>query len=131
MKKRALSTCRGSTLNTILNSKLFAQALGRLSQEAIVLSRSLVQLLRWQVPSSLLAYNYYDGSVAIDGVAAYLKVETGLIFAARSARAGAGKMCTLVFVKRAGVWLSEQQITCLGGAWLCSPFTNGSHAHRP
>ena len=65
--------------------------------EAIALSRSLVQLLRWQLPSSLLAYNYYDGSVAIDDVAAYLKVETGLIFAARSARAGAGKMRTLVF----------------------------------
>ena len=29
-KKRALSTRHGSTLNTILNSKLFAQALGRL-----------------------------------------------------------------------------------------------------
>ena len=78
------------------------------SQEAIVLSRSLVQLLRWQVPSSLLAYNYYDGSVAIDDVAAYLKVETGPILAASSAQAGAGKMRTLVFVKRAGVGLSEQ-----------------------
>ena len=78
------------------------------SQEAIALSRSLVQLLRWQLPSSGLAYNNYDGSVAIDDVAAYLKVETGLILAASSAQAGAGNMRTLVFVKRAGVGLSEQ-----------------------
>ena len=77
------------------------------SQEAIALSRSLVQLLRWQLPSSGLAYDY-NGSVAIDDVAAYLKVETGLILAASSAQAGAGKMRTLVFVKRAGVGLSEQ-----------------------
>ena len=77
------------------------------SQEAIALSRSLVRLLRWQLPSLGLAYDY-DGSVAIDDVAAYLKVETGLILAASSAQAGAGKMRTLVFVKRAGVGLSEQ-----------------------
>ena len=47
------------------------------SQEAIALSRSLVQLLRWQLPSSGLAYDYYDGSNVIDDVAAYLKVEPG------------------------------------------------------
>ena len=63
--------------------------------------------MRWQLPSSGLAYDY-DGSVAIDDVAAYLKVETGLILAASSAKAGAGKMLTLIFVKRAGVGLSEQ-----------------------
>ena len=84
------------------------------SQEAIAMSRSLVQLLRWQLPSSGLAY--YDGSVAINDVAAYLKVETGLILAASSAKAG--KMRTLVFVKKAGVGLSEQRITCLGGMAL-------------
>ena len=66
------------------------------SQEAIALSRSLVQLLRWQLPSSGLAYDY-DGSVAIDDVAAYLKVETGLILAASSAKAGAER-CPLLFL---------------------------------
>ena len=88
------------------------------SQEAIALSRSLVQLLRWQLPSSGLAYNYYGGSIANDDVAAYLKVETGLILAASSAKAEAGKMRTLVVVKRAGVGLSEQLITCLKGMAL-------------
>ena len=78
------------------------------SQEAVALSKSIVQLLRWQLPSSGLAYNNYDSSVGIDDVAAYLKVETGLILAASFSKAGAGKMRTLVFVKRAGVGLSEQ-----------------------
>ena len=58
------------------------------SQEAIAMSRSLVQLLRWQLPSSGLAYDCINDSVAINDVAAYLKVESGLILAASSLKAG-------------------------------------------
>ena len=66
------------------------------SQEAIALNKSFVQLLRWQLPLSGLAYDCINSSVAINDVAAYLKVESGLILAASSLKAG-GKMRTLVF----------------------------------
>ena len=85
------------------------------SQEAIALSKSVVQLLRWQLPSSGLAYDCINGSVAINDVAVYLKVESGLILAASSQRARGGKMRTLVFEKKTGIGFSEQHITCLGG----------------
>ena len=85
------------------------------SQEAIALSKSVVQLMRWQLPSSGLAYDCNDGLVAINDVAAYLKVDSGLILAASSPEAGGGKMRTLVFEKKTGAEFSEQRITCLGG----------------
>ena len=78
------------------------------------MSKSVVQLLRWQLPSSGLAYDCIDGSVAINDVAAYLKVESGLILAASSPKAQR-KMRTLVFEKKTGIGFSEQHITCLGG----------------
>ena len=119
MKKRAFFYLLWFNLEHNLKFKIVCASSGQTaSQEAIALSRSLVQLLRWQLPSSGLAYNYYGGSIANDDVAAYLKVETGLILAASSAKAEAGKMRTLVVVKRAGVGLSEQLITCLKGMAL-------------
>ena len=77
------------------------------------LSRRLVQLLRWELPESGLAYDHVDGSVNLDAVSRHLKASASAIAIACSPLVG-GKQRLLIFEKK-NASHQERRIAAIGG----------------
>ena len=75
------------------------------------LSRQLVSLLRWQLPSSRLAYSSLDGSAALEDVAKHLKVSPVEVAKAALPDDGGKRRIIIFELTIAGHW--EQRIAAV------------------
>ena len=77
------------------------------------LSRQLVSLLRWQLPSSRLAYSSLDGSAALEDVAKHLKVSP--VEVAKAALPDDGGKRHIIIFELTIAGHREQRVAALGG----------------
>ena len=80
------------------------------------LSRKMVKLLRWDLPTSDITYRKTDGSVSVAHLAHHFGVPEDILEKASSSDVGKGKQRMIVFEERViGTQETERRIAALGG----------------
>ena len=86
------------------------------ARELESLSRKMVRLLRWDLPSSGLSFRKVDGSVNVAVLARYFRVKEEMVEKATSSDVGKGKRRMIVIEERVvGTKKKERRIAALGG----------------
>ena len=90
------------------------------------LSRQLVKLLRWDLPSSGLTFNQNDGSVNVAHLAQHFRVTQSALVEATSSDVGKGKRRMIAFEERViGTNRIERRVAALGGHGFHVPHPQG------
>ena len=90
------------------------------------LSRQLVKLLRWELPSSGVTYNQNDGSVNVVHLAQHFRVTQSALIKATSSDVGRGKRRMITFEEKTnGTDRTERRIAALGGHGFHVPHPQG------
>ena len=90
------------------------------------LSRQLVTLLRWGLPSSGITYHENDGSVSVSHLAQHFQVTPSVLVKATSPDAGRGKRRMIAFEERiVGTNRTETKLAALGGHGFHVPNPQG------
>ena len=80
------------------------------------LSRQLITLLRWGLPSSGMTYHANDGSVSVSHLVQHFHVTQSVLIKATSADAGRGKRRMIAFEERVvGTNRTEAKLATFGG----------------
>ena len=90
------------------------------------LSRQMVKLLRWDLPSSGMTYNKNDGSVCVAHLAQRFHATPSDLVKATSKDAGRGKLCVIAFQEMVvGTNSTEIRVATLGGHGFHVPNPQG------
>ena len=90
------------------------------------LSRKLVKLLRWDLPSSGLAYRDNDASVNVLHLAHHFQVTPSTVIKATAVNVGRGKRQMIAFKERiVGTDREERRVAALGGHGFHVPNPQG------
>ena len=90
------------------------------------LSRHLVKLLRWELPSSGIPYNQNDGSVNVVHLAQHFQVTQSALIKATSSDVGKGKRRLITFEEKVnGTNRTERRVAALGGHGFHVPYPQG------
>ena len=96
------------------------------ARELKPLSKQMVRLLRWNLPSSGLTFRETDGSVDVAILARYFRVEEERVVEATSSDVGNGKKRMIVIEQQvAGTKKGERRIAALGGHGFFVPLPPG------